>query len=148
MMARKISLVMPVPVSAYPPPTFLPRPRAVKGFSLSIFAGIVTILAGIAGTLLCLLFPGSVPSWLQPYIYGGVVIGVILGVLIFLGAFLIWHRYLALGGIMVFLASLANVYLVVVYFISEPYWPYVVMIMGLIALIFGVIGAILGIAGK
>ena len=137
-----------MPVPAYPPPTFPPRPRAVKGFALSIFAGIVTILAGIAGTLLALLFPGSAPPWLAPYIYGGVVIGVVLGTLIFLGAFLIWHRYLALGGIIVFLASLANVYLVTVYFISVLYWPYVVMIMGLVALVFGVIGAILGIAGK
>jgi hypothetical protein len=147
MMSREFLLAIPVPPPGFPPPTFLPRPRAVKGFALSLIAGIITILAGIAGTLLALLFPGDVPGWLAPYIYGGIVIGVILGILIFLGAFLIWQRYLALGGILVFLASLANVYLVVVYFITVV-WVYVVLAMGLIALILGVIGAILGIAGK
>jgi hypothetical protein len=147
MMSRGLLLAVPVPVPVFPAPTFLPRPRAVKGFALSLIAGIITILAGIAGTLLALLFPGDVPGWLAPYIYGGIVVGVILGILIFLGAFLIWQRYLALGGILVFLASLANVYLVLVYFITVV-WVYVVLAMGLIALIFGVIGAILGIAGK
>ncbi|MEM2943109.1 MAG: hypothetical protein QXT81_06775 [Candidatus Bathyarchaeia archaeon] len=145
-MIDRILLAIPVPV--YPPPTFPPRPRAVKGFAVSLFAGIVTMLAGIAATILGLLFPGDVPGWLAPYIYGGAVMGVILGTLIFLGAFLIWLRYLALGGIIVFLASLANVYLVLVYFFTMPYWPYVIMFMGLIALVMGVIGAILGISGK
>lgn len=112
-----------------------------------MIAGIITILAGIAATLVAYMFPGNVPGWLTPYIYGGVVAGTILGILIFLGAFLIWQRYLALGGIMVFLCSLANVYLVLVYFITVV-WVYVVLAIGLIALIFGVIGAILGIAGK
>jgi hypothetical protein len=147
MMSRRPLLAIPVPVPGFPPPTFLPRPRAVRGFALSLIAGIITILAGIAGTLLAILFPGDVPGWLAPYIYGGIVVGVVLGILIFLGAFLIWQRYLALGGIIVFLASLANVYLVLVYFITVV-WVYVVLAMGLIALIFGVIGAILGIAGK
>jgi len=145
-MSGQLHLAIPVPV--YPPPTFPPRPRAIKGFGLSLFAGIITMLAGIAATILALLFPGDVPAWLAPYIYGGVVMGVVLGTLIFLGAFLIWLRYLALGGIIVFLASLANVYLILVYFFTMPYWPYVIMLMGLVALVIGVIGAILGISGK
>ncbi len=147
-MSRELLRAIPIPIVGYPPPpTFIPRPRAVKGFALSLIAGIITILAGIAATLVAYLFPGDVPGWLAPYMYGGVVAGTILGILIFLGAFLIWQRYLALGGIMVFLCSLANVYLVVVYFITVV-WVYVVLAIGLIALIFGVIGAILGIAGK
>ncbi len=144
-MSRQLSLVMPFP--GYPPPTFPPRPRAVKGFAVSIFAGIVTIIAGIAATAVAWLFPGDVPAWLAPYTLGGIVAGLVLGILIFLGAFLVWHRYLALGGIMVFLCSLANIYLIVVYFITTV-WSYVVLALGLLALVLGVIGAILGIAGK
>ncbi len=145
-MSSELSLMMPVPV--LPTPTFLPRPRAVKGFALSIFAGILTMVAGVMATVLGLLFPGDVPSWLSPYIYGGVVLGLVLGAIILLGAFLIWHRFLALGGIIVFLVSLVNVYLVLVYFFTMPYWPWVIMLVGLLALIIGVIGAIAGIAGK
>jgi len=52
-----------------------------------------------------------------------------------------------LGGIMVFLCSLANIYLIVVYFITTV-WSYVVLALGLLALVLGVIGAVLGIAGK
>ena len=145
-MSSELSLMMPVPV--LPTPTFLPRPRAVKGFALSIFAGILTMVAGVMATILGLLFPGDVPAWLSPYIYGGVVLGLVLGAIILLGAFLIWHRFLALGGIIVFLASLVNVYLVLVYFFTMPYWPWVIMLVGLLALVIGVIGAIAGIAGK
>ena len=145
-MSSELSLMMPVPV--LPTPTFLPRPRAVKGFALSIFAGILTMVAGVMATILGLLFPGDVPAWLSTYIYGGAVLGLILGTIILLGAFLIWHRFLALGGIIVFLASLANIYLVLVYFFTMPYWPWVIMFTGLLALVIGVIGAVAGIAGK
>jgi hypothetical protein len=138
--------MMPVPV--LPTPTFLPRPRAVKGFALSIFAGILTMVAGVMATILGLLFPVDVPAWISPYIYGGAVLGLILDTIILLGAFLIWHRFLALEGIIVFLASLANIYLVLVYFFTMPYWPWVIMFTGLLALVIGVIGAVAGIAGK
>ncbi|MBS7625699.1 hypothetical protein KEJ51_01455 [Candidatus Bathyarchaeota archaeon] len=142
-----VSSRMAIPFPGIPPPTFPPRPRAVRGFVVSLAAGIMTIIAGIAGTAVAILFPGDVPVWLAPYVLGGIVLGFVLGILIFLGAFLIWHRYLALGGIMVFFCSLANVYLIVVYFITTI-WSYVVLALGLLALIFGIIGAALGIAGK
>jgi len=142
-----VSIRMAIPIPGLPPPTFLPRPRAVKGFVVSLIAGIMTIIAGIAGTAVAIFFPGDVPAWLAPYVLLGIVLGFVLGILIFLGAFLIWHRYLALGGIMVFFCSLANVYLIVVYFITTI-WSYVVLALGLLALIFGIIGAALGIAGK
>ncbi|MEM2107597.1 MAG: hypothetical protein QXV46_07290 [Candidatus Bathyarchaeia archaeon] len=142
-----VSSRMAIPFPGLPPPTFPPRPRAVKGFVVSLIAGIMTIIAGIAGTAVAIFFPGDVPVWLAPYVLGGIVLGFVLGILIFLGAFLIWHRYLALGGIIVFFCSLANVYLIVVYFITTI-WSYLVLALGLLALIFGIIGAALGIAGK
>jgi len=145
-MNQQISLGFSFP--GLPPPSFPQRPRAVKGFGLALFAGILTILCGIAATIIALLFPGNVPGWLAPYIWGGVVIGVGLGVLIFLGAFLIWVRYWVLGGIIVFLCSLANVYLIMVWFITVPWWPWIIMGVGLFALILGAIGGVLGISGK
>jgi len=145
-MNHQISLGFQIP--GLPPPSFPQRPRAIKGFGLALLAGIITMLAGIAATILALLFPGNVPGWLATYIWGGVVIGVLLGILIILGAFLIWVRYWALGGIFVFLCSLANVYLVMVWFITVPWWPWIIMGAGLFALIIGAIAGVLGISGK
>ncbi|MGB6681675.1 MAG: hypothetical protein WBF08_10200 [Candidatus Bathyarchaeia archaeon] len=145
-MNQQISLGFPFP--GLPPPSFPQRPRAIKGFGIALLAGILTMLAGIAATILALLFPANVPGWLAPYIWGGVIIGVLLGILIILGAFLIWVRYWALGGIFVFLCSLANVYLVMVWFITVPWWPWIIMGVGLFALIIGAIAGVLGISGK
>ncbi len=145
-MNQQISLGFSFP--GLPPPSFPQRPRAIKGFGLALFAGILTMLAGIAATILALLFPANVPGWLAPYIWGGVIIGVLLGILIILGAFLIWVRYWALGGIFVFLCSLANVYLIMLWFITVPWWPWIIMGAGLFALIIGAIAGVLGISGK
>ena len=75
-------------------------------------------------------------------------IAIVWSIPAFLGAFLIWVRYWALGGIIVFLCSLANVYLIMVWFITVPWWPWIIMGVGLFALIIGAIGGVLGISGK
>lgn len=131
----------------YIPPILPPKPKATKAFSLSIVSGILTILAGVAATVLTFFYPAFVPAWLMPYRLLGLGLGLILGIIILLGAFLIWHDSLGFGGAIVFMASMANLYLIVLYLVPVIF-SYVVMVLGLLAIIFGFIGGIMGVFGK
>jgi hypothetical protein len=131
----------------YIPPILPPKPKATKAFALSIVSGILTILAGVAATVLTFFYPAFVPAWLMPYRLLGLGIGLILGIIILLGAFLIWHDSLGFGGAIVFLASMANLYLIVLWWVPVIF-SYVVMVLGLLAIIFGFIGGIMGVFGK
>lgn len=134
-------------VLEYPKPPLPPKPKATKGFVLSLIAGILTMLAGISATILTYFYVAFVPAWLIPYRLAGVALGLILGILIILGAFLIWQDSLGFGGALVFLCSLANIYLVILYFIPI-YLSFAVMGIGLVALILGLIGGVIGVFGK
>ena len=128
-------------------PLLPPKPKATKGFVLSLIAGVLTMLAGISATILTYFYVAFVPAWLIPYRLAGAGIGLILGMLILLGAFLIWQDSLGFGGALVFLCSLANIYLVILYYIPI-YLSYAVMSIGLVALILGLIGGVTGVFGK
>ena len=131
----------------YSKPPLPPKPKATKGFVLSLLAGVFTMIAGISATLLTFFYVAFVPAWLIPYRLLGAGIGLILGLLIFLGAFLIWQDSLGFGGALVFLCSLANIYLGIIWYVGVI-WRYAVLGLGLVALIFGLIGGVLGVFGK
>ena len=71
----------------------------------------------------------------------------LLGLVIILGAFLIWQGYSTLGGILVFVFSLANIYLAILMVVPVT-WVYVGIALGIVALVLGMIGGILGILSK
>ncbi|MCZ2845322.1 MAG: hypothetical protein O2U61_02305 [Candidatus Bathyarchaeota archaeon] len=74
-------------------------------------------------------------------------IGILLGLVIILGAFLIWQGYSTLGGILVFVFALANIYLAVL-IVVPVLWVYAGIAIGIIALVLGLIGGLLGILSK
>jgi hypothetical protein len=146
------------PLAPFPPPApfpaplgipFLPPARsyALWGFLLSLIAGILTIVAGAAATALLYLNLPIVPSWLSPYVLAPLGVGLLLGLVIILGAFLIRLGYTTLGGIIVFVFSLANIYLALLIVVPTlvVYWP---IAFGIVALLLGLVGGILGILGK
>ncbi len=135
---------MPGPVG----PTFLPpRPRALWGFLLSLMAGILSIIAGAAATAILYANLAVVPAWLANYWMVPLGLGMLLGLVIILGAFLIWQGYSTLGGILVFVFALANIYLAILMVVPIS-WVYVGIALGIVALVIGMVGGILGILSK
>ncbi len=132
----------------FPPLWLPPKPKASKATAFSLASGIITIIAGIAATTLAWLFIAFVPPFLQPYWWAGIVIGIVLGLIIILGAFVIWQGSLGFGGAIVFLTSLLNIYLIAVWFIPVDPWRYVILGLGALAIFFGIIGGTLGVFGK
>ena len=132
----------------FSPLTLPPRPKATKATVLSLLAGIFTMIAGIAATVFTYLYIAFVPFWLQSYWLAGLVAGVVLGLIIILGTFVIWQGSLGFGGAIVFLTSLLNLYLIVIWWIPVDPWRYAILALGLLALIFGVLGGILSVFGK
>jgi hypothetical protein len=135
---------MPGPI---PGPAIPPRPRSVWGFLLSLVAGIVTIIAGAAATAILFANLAVVPAWLANYWMAPLGIGILLGLVIILGAFLIWQGYSTLGGILVFVFALANIYLAVL-IVVPVLWVYAGIAIGIIALVLGLIGGLLGVLSK
>jgi hypothetical protein len=135
-----------MPVTMYGP-AIPPRPRSVWGFLLSLVAGIVTIIAGAAATAILFANLAVVPAWLANYWMAPLGIGILLGLVIILGAFLIWQGYSTLGGILVFVFALANIYLAVL-IVVPVLWVYAGIAIGIIALVLGLIGGLLGVLSK
>jgi hypothetical protein len=132
----------------FPPLWLPPKPKASKATAFSLASGIITMIAGIAATTLAWLYIAFVPAFLQPYWWAGIVIGIVLGLIIILGAFVIWQGSLGFGGAIVFLTSLLNIYLIAVWFIPVDPWRYVILGLGALAIFFGIIGGTLGVFGK
>jgi hypothetical protein len=134
-----------------PPPGMIPflppRPSALWGFILSLVAGIMAIVAGSAATAVLYLNLAIVPAWLQPYVIAFLGAGLLLGLVVILGAFLIRLGYTTLGGIIAFVFSLANIYLALLIVVPTLY-VYAPIALGIAALILGMVGGILGILGK
>ncbi len=132
-----------------PLPMIFPQGRsyALWGFLLSLIAGILAIVAGASATALLYLNTAIVPSWLAPYVLAPLGVGLLLGLVVILGAFLIRLGYTTLGGIIAFVFSLANIYLALLIVVPtmEVYAP---IALGIVALLFGLVGGILGILGK
>ena len=129
-------------------PGFLPpRPRPLWGFLLALVAGILSIIAGAAATAILYSNLALVPAWLIDYWMVPMGVGVLLGLVIILGAFLIWQGYSTLGGILTFIFSLANIYLAIL-IVVPVVWIYVSISMGVVALILGLIAGLLGILSK
>jgi len=135
------------PPGMVPIPFLPPRPSAIWGFILSLVAGILAIIAGSAATAVLYLNLAIVPAWLQPYIIAFLGAGLLLGLVVILGAFLIRLGYTTLGGIIAFVFSLANIYLALLIVVPTLY-VYVPIALGIAALILGMVGGILGILGK
>jgi hypothetical protein len=132
----------------FPPLWLPPKPKASKATAFSLLSGIFTMIAGIAATALAWLYIAFVPPLLAPYWWAPIVIGIVLGLIIILGAFVIWQGSLGFGGAIVFLTSLLNIYLIAVWFIPVDPWRYAIIALGTLALIFGLIGGTLGVFGK
>lgn len=134
-----------------PPPMPLPlipvRPSATWGFILSLIAGIVAIIAGAAATAVLYLNLPLVPAWLSPYVIAFLGVGLLLGLVVILGAFLIRLGYTTLGGIIAFVFSLANIYIALL-IVVPTLQVYAAIVAGIVALILGMVGGILGILGK
>ncbi|WP_455276556.1 zinc ribbon domain-containing protein [[Eubacterium] cellulosolvens] len=146
----------PAPMGAMGPPGpppiagpgFLPpRPRPVWGFILALIAGIATIIAGATATALLYSNLAIVPAWLVDYWMVPLGVGVLLGLVIVLGAFLIWQGYSTLGGILAFIFSLANIYLAILIVVPTTI-IYVAIAIGIVALVLGLIAGLLGILSK
>ena len=139
----------PMPGGPMPPPVpgIPPRPRSVWGFILSLIAGIVTIIAGAAATAILFSNLALVPAWLANYWIAPLGIGILLGLVIILGAFLIWQGYSTLGGILVFVFALANIYLAIL-IVVPTIWVYAGIALGIVALVLGLIGGLLGVLSK
>jgi len=132
----------------FPPLWLPPKPKASKATACSLISGILTMLAGVAATAFAWLYIAFVPAFLAPYWWAGIVAGIVLGLIIILGAFVIWQGSLGFGGAIVFLTSLLNIYLISVWFIPVDPWRYAILGIGALAIIFGLIGGTLGIFGK
>jgi len=146
----------PFPMAAMGPPGpppmagpgFLPpRPRPVWGFILALLAGIATIIAGATATALLYSNLAIVPAWLVDYWMVPLGVGVLLGLVVVLGAFLIWQGYSTLGGILAFIFSLANIYLAILIVVPTTI-IYVAIAIGIVALVLGLIAGLLGILSK
>jgi hypothetical protein len=132
----------------FPPLWLPPKPKASKATAFSLASGILTMIAGIAATAIAWFYIAFVPSFLAPYWWAGIVAGIVLGLIIILGAFVIWQGSLGFGGAIVFLTSLLNIYLIAVWFIPVDPWRYVILGIGALAIFFGIIGGTLGVFGK
>ncbi|MBS7622628.1 zinc ribbon domain-containing protein [Candidatus Bathyarchaeota archaeon] len=134
-----------------PPPMPLPlipvRPSATWGFILSLIAGIIAIVAGAAATAVLYINLPVVPAWLSPYVIAFLGVGLLLGLVVILGAFLIRLGYTTLGGIIAFVFSLANIYIALL-IVVPTLQVYAAIVAGIVALILGMVGGILGILGK
>ncbi len=138
---------IPGPPGMVPFPFLPPRARALWGFILSLVAGLVTVIAGAAATAILYANLGIVPAWLAPYWMAFLGAGLLLGLVVILGAFLIWLGYTTLGGIIAFVFSLANIYLALLIVVPTTY-VYLPIAAGIVALVLGMVGGILGILGK
>jgi hypothetical protein len=123
------------------------RGMATWGFILSLIAGILAIIAGAAATAVLYMNLPLVPAWLSPYIIAFLGVGLLLGLVVILGAFLIRLGYTTLGGIIAFVFSLANIYIALLIVVPSM-WVYAPIALGIAALIIGMVGGILGILGK
>jgi uncharacterized membrane protein len=123
------------------------RSYSLWGFILSMIAGILTIVAGAAAAAILYMNLPIVPAWLSPYVIAFLGVGLLLGLVIILGAFLIRLGYTTLGGIIAFVFSLANIYLALL-IVVPTLWVYGAIALGIAALLLGMIGGILGILGK
>ncbi|MCK5603370.1 hypothetical protein KAR91_15910, partial [Candidatus Pacearchaeota archaeon] len=129
-------------------PSFLPpKPRALWGFLMSLMAGILSIIAGAAATAILFANLVVVPAWLANYWMVPLGVGMLLGLVIILGAFLIWQGYSTLGGILVFVFALANIYVAILMVVPVT-WVYAGIGIGIVALVLGMVGGILGILSK
>jgi H+/Cl- antiporter ClcA len=135
------------PPGGFPIPFLPPRSTALWGFLLSLIAGIVSIIAGAVATAVLYLNLPIVPSWLSPYVIAFLGVGLLLGLVIILGAFLIRLGYTTLGGIIAFVFSLANIY-VALLIVVPTLQVYAAITAGIVALVLGMVGGILGILGK
>ncbi|MBS7625831.1 zinc ribbon domain-containing protein [Candidatus Bathyarchaeota archaeon] len=135
------------PPGMVPVPFLPPRPSALWGFILSLVAGIVTIIAGAAATAILYANLPLVPAWLAPYWLAFLGVGLLLGLVVVLGSFLIRLGYTTLGGIIAFVFSLANIYLALLIMVPTT-WVYLPIAAGIVALVLGMVGGILGILGK
>jgi len=131
---------MPLPLIPF-------RPSATWGFVLSLIAGIVAIIAGAAATAVLYINLPLVPAWLSPYVIAFLGVGLLLGLVVILGAFLIRLGYTTLGGIIAFVFSLANIYIALL-IVVPTLQVYAAIAAGIVALILGMVGGILGILGK
>jgi len=159
MMGAPMGPPMGPPPAAYPGPPGFPgpppmpfplfpvRPSATWGFILSLIAGIVAIIAGAAATAVLYINLPLVPAWLSPYVIAFLGVGLLLGLVVILGAFLIRLGYTTLGGIIAFVFSLANIYIALL-IVVPTLQVYAAIAAGIVALILGMIGGILGILGK
>jgi hypothetical protein len=137
-----------------PGPSMMPFPMmgggryySLWGFILSMIAGILTIVAGAAAAAILYMNLPIVPAWLSPYVIAFLGVGLLLGLVIILGSFLIRLGYTTLGGIIAFVFSLANIYLALL-IVVPTLWVYGAIALGIAALLLGMIGGILGILGK
>jgi DNA-directed RNA polymerase subunit RPC12/RpoP len=137
----------PLGPPGFPIPIMPPKPSATWGFILSLIAGIVAIIAGAAATAILWTNLAIVPAWLSPYIIAFLGVGILLGLVVILGAFLIRLGYTTLGGIIAFVFSLANIY-VALLIVVPTMFVYAAIAVGIVALVLGMIGGILGILGR
>jgi DNA-directed RNA polymerase subunit RPC12/RpoP len=137
----------PIGPPGLPIPIMPPKPSATWGFILSLIAGIVAIIAGASATAILWTNLAIVPAWLSPYIIAFLGVGILLGLVVILGAFLIRLGYTTLGGIIAFVFSLANIY-VALLIVVPTLFVYAAIAIGIVALILGLIGGILGILGR
>jgi hypothetical protein len=137
----------PIGPPGFPIPIMPPKPSATWGFILSLIAGIVAIIAGAAATAILWTNLPIVPAWLSPYIIAFLGVGILLGLVVILGSFLIRLGYTTLGGIIAFVFSLANIY-VALLIVVPTLFVYAPIAIGIVALVLGLIGGILGILGR
>ncbi|WP_455277649.1 hypothetical protein [[Eubacterium] cellulosolvens] len=129
-------------------PGFLPpRARPVWGFILALLSGIVTIIAGAGATTVLYANLALVPAWLVDYWMIPLGLGILLGLVIILGAFLVWQGYSTIGGILTFIFALANIYLAIL-IVVPVIIMYVPIAIGIVAVVLGLIAGLLGILSK
>jgi hypothetical protein len=124
-----------------------PKPRPVWGFLLALLAGIVAIIAGAGATTVLYANLALVPAWLVDYWMIPLGIGILLGLIVILGAFLVWQGYSTLGGILTFIFALANIYLAILV-VVPVIMIYVPIAIGIVAVVLGIIAGFLGILSK
>lgn len=124
-----------------------PKPRPIWGFLLALISGIVAIIAGAGATTVLYANLALVPAWLVDYWMIPLGIGLLLGLVVILGAFLVWQGYSTLGGILAFIFALANIYLAIL-IVVPVMMMYVPIIIGIVAIVLGTIAGFLGILSK
>jgi len=127
-------------------PEFL-QSRPVWGFLLALISGIVAIIAGAGATTVLYANLALVPAWLVDYWMIPLGIGILLGLVVILGAFLVWQGYSTLGGILAFIFALANIYLAIL-IVVPVMMMYVPIVIGIVAVVLGTIAGFLGILSK